>query len=130
MICLGPATRIYLAVGATDLRNSFEGLCHHVRHQFKVDPLSGNLFVFANRRKTRVKILYWDGSGLWVCAKRLGQGSFHWPRNQAQQQGGLQIVAEQLALLLGGIDLDKTHRRPWWRKGVEAQSSGLSGGGK
>ena len=71
MIPVGPATRIYLAAGAKDLRKSFEGLSDQVRHRFKEDPLSGHLFVFANRPRTRIKVLYWDGSGLWVCAKRL-----------------------------------------------------------
>ena len=69
MIPVGPATRIYLAAGVTDLRQSFEGLSDRVRHQFKEDPLSGHLFVFANRRKNRIKLLYWDGSGLGVCAR-------------------------------------------------------------
>ncbi len=73
---LGPATRIYLASGATDLRKSFEGLSDLARHQFEQDPLSGHVFVFSNHRKNRIKLLYWDGSGLWVCAKRLEQGCF------------------------------------------------------
>jgi len=67
MMPVGPATRIYLAAGAPDLRKGFEGLSDQVRHQFKEDPLSGHLFVFANRKRTRIKLLYWDGSGLWVC---------------------------------------------------------------
>lgn len=116
MMALGSATRIYLAAGATDLRQSFEGLSDRVRHQFQEDPLSGHLFVFANGRKTRLKILYWDGSGLWVCAKRLEQGCFSWPKTAEVPSGALRIVAEELTLLLSGIDLEKTHRRPWWRK--------------
>jgi transposase len=89
MIPVGPATRIYLAAGATDLRKSFEGLSDMVRHQFKEDPLSGHLFVFSNRRHTRIKLLYWDGSGLWVCAKRLEQGCFSWPRTAENETGAL-----------------------------------------
>ena len=117
MIALGPATRIFLAVGATDLRKSFEGLSDRVRHQFKEDPLSGHLFVFANRNKTRLKILYWDGSGLWVCAKRLEKGCFSWPRLESQpESGALRVLAEELTLLLSGIDLEKTRSRAWWRK--------------
>ena len=80
MIPLSPATRIYLASGVTDLRKSFEGLSDQITHRFKEDPLSGNLFVFVNRRKNRIKLLYFDGTGIWVCAKRLmGQGGFAWP---------------------------------------------------
>jgi transposase len=116
MIPLGPATRIYLAVGATDMRKGFEGLSDLVRHQFKEDPLSGHLFVFANRRKTRLKVLYWDGSGLWICAKRLEKGCFSWPRTGPEENGSLRILAEELMLLLSGIDLEKTRTRAWWRK--------------
>lgn len=116
MMPVGPATRIYLAAGATDLRKGFEGLTDLVRHRFQEDPLSGHLFVFANRHKTRIKLLYWDGSGLWVCAKRLEKGCFGWPRTPETQTGALRIVAEELMLLLGGIDLEKTRTRDWWRK--------------
>ena len=80
MMPIGPATRIYLAAGATDLRKSFEGLSDQVRHRFQEDPLSGHLFVFANRVRTRIKVLYWDGSGLWVCAKRLERVALAGPR--------------------------------------------------
>jgi transposase len=116
MMPVGPATRIFLAAGATDLRKSFEGLSDLVRHRFREDPLSGHLFVFANRHRTRLKLLYWDGSGLWVCAKRLEQGCFSWPRTTTEETGALRIVAEELTLLLSGIDLDKTRVRQWWRK--------------
>ena len=115
MIPVGPATRIFLATGSTDMRKSFEGLSDLVRSRLKGDPLSGHLFVFANRRKTRLKLLYFDGSGLWVCAKRLERGCMHWPAVDSTG-GAQQVVAEELALILGGIDLEKTHRRPWWRK--------------
>jgi len=115
MIPLSPATRIFLASGATDLRQSFEGLSDVVTHQFKEDPLSGHLFVFTNRRKNRLKLLYFDGTGVWVCAKRLmGQGCFAWP--DTTEPGALRIAAEELTLLLAGIDLAKTRARSWWRK--------------
>ena len=114
MMALGPATRVFLATGATDLRKSFEGLSDAVRHQVKEDPLSGHLFVFANRRKTRLKILYWDGSGLWVCAKRLEQGCFSWPRTA--DTAAVRVAAEELTLLLSGMDVEKTSVREWWRR--------------
>ena len=86
MIPLSPATRIYLASGATDLRKSFEGLSDLVAHQFQEDPLSGHLYVFTNRRKNRIKLLYFDGSGVWVCAKRLmGRGRFAWPKTTSRE---------------------------------------------
>ena len=112
---LSSATRIYLASGATDLRNYYEGLSELVAHQFKEDPLSGHLHVFANRRKNRVKLLYFDGTGMWVCAKRLmGRGCFAWPRTD--EPGALRVVVEELTLILTGIDLEKSRARPWWRK--------------
>jgi len=115
MIALSPATRIYLAAGATDLRKSFEGLSDLVAHHFREDPLSGHLYVFTNRRKNRIKLFYFDGSGVWVCAKRLmGRGRFAWPKTH--ESGALRIVAEELTLLLSGIDLEKTRERCWWRK--------------
>jgi len=114
MMPLSPATRIYLASGATDLRRSFEGLGYLVTHQFKQDPLSGNLFVFTNRRKNRIKLLYFDGTGVWVYAKRLmGQGCFAWL--DTTEPGALRIAAEELTLLLTGLDLGKTKARTWWR---------------
>ena len=70
MFGLGPATRIYVAVEAVDMRKGFDGLYGLVRDQLGQDPLSGYLFLFSNRTRTRLKALVWDGSGLWVCAKR------------------------------------------------------------
>lgn len=117
MIPSGPATRVFLALDPTDMRKGFEGLSGLVRHRFKEDPLSGHLFVFSNRSRTRLKILYWDGSGLWICAKRLERGRFSWPRpEEPPESGALRILAEELTLLLGGLDLEKTRERAWWRK--------------
>jgi transposase len=117
MLALGAATRIYLAVGATDMRKGFDGLFGLVQQRLQADPLSGHLFLFCNRPRTRLKALYWDGSGLWVCAKRLEQGRFSWPR-EAEETGGVRaaISAEELTLLLGGIDLARTRRKTWWRR--------------
>lgn len=116
MMPIGPATRIYLAAGVTDLRKSFEGLSDLVNHRLKEDPLSGHIFVFANRRRTRIKLIYWDGSGLWVATKRLPQGCYHWPQTTANETGALRIWAEELTLLLSGIDLAQTRPRAWWRR--------------
>jgi transposase len=119
MIPVGPATRIFLAAGATDLRKSFEGLGDLVRHQFQADPLSGHLYVFTNRKRNRIKLLYFDGTGVWVCAKRLAEGCFAWPQTAANETGALRIVAAELTLLLSGIDLAQTRARPWWRPAAE-----------
>lgn len=115
MIPFGPATRIFLAPGPTDMRRSFDGLAETVRQQLGDDPLSGHLYIFTNRRRNRLKILVWDGSGLWVCAKRLEEGTFRWPTPEPGRQK-VRLSAEELALLLGGLDWPQTARRRWWRR--------------
>jgi transposase len=115
MLGFGSATRVYLAIGATDMRKGFEGLFGIVRDRLLIDPLSGHVFVFCNARKNRLKILYWDGSGLWICSKRLEKGRFSWPM-QGDENGRLGLSQEQLTMLLGGIELAKTRRKNWYRK--------------
>ena len=115
MFGLGSATRIYLAVGSTDMRKGFKGLYGLVRDQLGLDPLSGHLSLFCNKGRNRLKVLYWDGSGLWVCAKRLEKGRFSWPL-ESNEQGRVTITQEELALLLGGIELARTRRKNWYRK--------------
>jgi transposase len=107
---LGTETRIYLAVGATDLRKGFEGLYGLVRDRLWCEPMSGHLFLFCNARRNQIKVLYWDGSGLWVCAKRLEKGRFSWP-GEDEQAVRVTISQEELSLLLGGIDLAQTRRK-------------------
>ncbi len=114
MFSVGPATRIYLATGATDMRKGFEGLYGLVRDRLLCEPLSGHLFLFSNAPRNRLKVLFWDGSGLWVCAKRLEKGRFHWPQ-VARGETKVVLSHEELGLLLGGIDLALTRRRKWHR---------------
>lgn len=114
MFGLGPATRIYLAAGATDMRKGFEGLYGLVRDRLLCNPLSGHIFLFSNAQRNRLKLLFYDGSGLWVCAKRLDRGRFRWP---ASDSGLMNVVLtpEELVLLIGGIDLSQAERRRWHR---------------
>ena len=114
MLGLGAATRIYLAAGATDMRKGFEGLYGLVRDRLLCDPLSGHIFVFANAQRNRLKLLFYDGSGLWVCSKRLEKGRFRWPE-AGSGQSKLLLSHAELALLLGGIDLAQTRHRRWHR---------------
>ena len=79
MFAMGAATRIYLATGATDMRKSFTGLEGLIRERLECDPLTGHLFLFSNSRRDRLKVVYFDGSGLWVCSKRLERGRLFWP---------------------------------------------------
>ena len=76
MFGLGPATRVYLAIGATDLRKGFEGLFGLVKDRLELEPLSGHVVCFCNRSRSRIKLIFWDGSGLWCCGKRLAKGHF------------------------------------------------------
>jgi transposase len=124
MFGLGPATRIYLAAGATDMRKGFEGLYGLVREKLLLEPLSGHVFLFSNAQRNRLKLLFWDGSGLWVCAKRLEKGRFRWPPATG---GEVKVVLgpEELALLLGGIDLAGSQRRAWYRKVVPVESGSI-----
>ena len=96
------------------MRKSFEGLYGLVLARMQCDPLSGHVFGFANAQRNRLKLLYWDGTGLWVCAKRLEKGRFRWPDNKAGENR-ITLTHEELALLLGGIDLTQTRRRGWHR---------------
>jgi transposase len=115
---LGLATKIYIAVEAIDMRKGFEGLHGLVRDHLGQDPLSGHLFLFTNKTKTRLKALVWDGSGLWVCAKRLEKGRFGWPvvASMDGQARSLTMRAEELAMLVNGLDMKQTKQRNWYRK--------------
>jgi transposase len=120
----GAAMRIYLATGATDMRKGFNGLYGLVRDRLQCDPLSGHLFLFSNAQRNRLKLLVWDGTGLWICSKRLEEGRFHWPESR-DGQAKIVMSHEELALLPGGIDLDQTKRRRWYRKVREEEPNNL-----
>jgi transposase len=116
MLGVSPATKIYLGATAVDMRKGFDGLYGLVRDQLGQDPLSGHLFVFTNRERTRLKALVWDGSGLWVCAKRLEKGRFHWPAVTGAERSVV-LRAAELAMLLNGLDLQQAQpRRGWYRR--------------
>lgn len=115
MFGIGPATRIYLATGGTDMRKGFEGLYGLARDQLSCEPLSGHVFLFSNAKRNRLKMLFWDGSGLWVCSKRLEKGRFRWPE-AANGETRVTLSHEELALLVGGIDLATARPRRWYRK--------------
>ena len=112
MLTVPPSVRIYLAAGATDLRRSGGGLSMLVRERFGLDPLSGHLFVFRDRRGDRLKILVWDRSGFWVLYKRLEQGTFAWPTEASPTP--VTITSRDLLVLLSGVDLTHARRRRWY----------------
>lgn len=115
MLTLGPSIKVYLARGTTDMRKSFDGLAGAVREVLAEDPLSGHLFVFCGRRRHMVKILYWDGTGFWLVSKRLARGTFSWPE-PTEARPAIELRADQLGALLGGVDLDRSTWRPWLRQ--------------
>lgn len=110
MLSLPANVRLYLCLTPTDMRQSFDGLHTLVRQVFQLDPLDGHLFLFFNRRGDRVKILWWDRDGLALFYKRLEAGTYQMPVGTEDAQG-VEIDATQLALLLGGVDLQSAKRR-------------------
>jgi transposase len=110
MFSLSPATKVFVALNPIDMRKSFNGLYALVQTLLQENPLSGHLFLFTNKQRNRVKVLTWDGSGIWVCAKRLERSSFGWPTGNGVS---LCLRPEELQLLLHGID--GTPRRHWYR---------------
>jgi len=116
VLTLPPSVHVYLAVGNTDLRKGFDGLAGIVRSEFRLDPLSGHLFVFTNRRRNLVKILFWDRTGFAVLAKRLSRGSYVLPTAIPDDVDHVEVEAAELALMLEGIDLRGAKRRKRWRR--------------
>jgi transposase len=113
---LSAAVRVFLCTRSTDLRKGFDGLSGLVQECFGQDPLTGHLFLFLNRRRDRIKILYFDRDGLAIWYKRLESGSFQQlhptaSTGRAAGAAGIELTATDLALLLGGVDLTTARRR-------------------
>jgi len=101
-------TKVYLAVGPTDMRKSFNGLSLLITENFDLDPFSGDLFAFCNRRRDIIKILYWNNSGFCIWHTRLERDRFHWPNSELEV---IDIDAKQMSWLLDGLEIDKAHRK-------------------
>jgi transposase len=113
MLSISPSTKIYLVAGSTDMRKQFDSLAAIVSGTLKLDPFSGQLFVFCNRKRNRLKTLLWERSGFWVCAKRLEKGTFAWPPSP---EPTIEMSYEELVVLLGGLDLQGSKRRAWYER--------------
>ena len=105
MIQFAPTTRVYLACRPVDLRKGLDGLTAQVANVLQADPFSGHLFIFRGKRGDYFKLVYWDGSGLCLFAKRLEKGRFVWP---PIVDGRMQLTPAQMALLVEGIDWRRT----------------------
>jgi transposase len=103
---------IYLATGVTDLRRGVSGLYAIILDQLRGEPLSGAVYAFCNRRRDTVKLFCYDAGGVWVCAKRLEQGTFRWP---GVGERTVRLAEADLVLLLSGIDPARTRMRRWWQ---------------
>jgi transposase len=108
MLTLLPNVKVFVCTQATDMRKSFDGLSGMAEEVVKQSPLSGNLFVFRNRRGDKLKMLYWDGDGLCIWAKRLEAGTFELPLGNAD---GLEISRTELNMLIDGVALNSRRRR-------------------
>jgi len=100
-------TKVFLALGATDMRKAINGLSVIVSEQMQLDIFSGNLFVFCNRQQTILKILYWDKNGFCLWQKRLEKDRFKWPETQKEV---LDISSRELSWLIAGLNINQAHK--------------------
>jgi len=110
------SVRVCLATAPCDMRKSFNSLSNLVTHELGEDPLSRTVFVFINRRADRVKLLYWNGTGLWVLAKRLEKGGFSRPPSSHSGRSKIHLKPEALEMLLSGTDLKDGMARVWYEE--------------
>lgn len=114
MLTFSATQRIYLAVEPVDMRKQFNGLWALAVEKLREDPFGGALFVFTNKERDRVKILCWDGTGVWVAAKRLEKGRFSWPALNGS--GKINLEPAALTMLLAGIDLRDGCKKAWYER--------------
>ena len=111
VLSLPSGVRIYIANEATDMRKSFDGLSAIVQHHFHRDPFDGDVFAFFNRRRDRVKILFWDRNGFAIVMKRLERGTFDSWRPSTEKKAHIEVEHAQLVMLLEGIDVKSAKYR-------------------
>ena len=114
MLAFPSSIRIFLAVEPVDMRKQHNGLWAEAQNYLNEDPFKGALFVFSNKRRNRLKILFWDGGGTWIFSKRLEEGRFSWPRGSDDQK--LVLTPEALSMLVGGIDLKNGCKKAWYER--------------
>jgi transposase len=116
MLSFPGSLRIFIALDPCDMRAGMNTLHGLVVDRLQEDSKSGSLFVFTNKRRRLLKILYWDGTGLWMMTKRLEEGTFFWPRAAEESQTKLLLKAEAFALLTDGIDMHGARPRGWYER--------------
>jgi transposase len=114
MLAFPAGLRVYVAVEGVDMRKQYDGLWAYAQEKLKQDPRSGAVFVFSNGDRNRLKILHWDGSGVWVMAKRLEKGRYSWP--VGSDRNCITLTPEALTMLLAGIDLKDGCKKAWYER--------------
>ena len=125
MLTFSEGRRIFLARAATDMRRSFDALASMVTNQFGKDPYAGDVFIFVGKHRNRVKVLVWDISGFWVCAKRLEKGTFAIPAPllTTESKATLPLSPAEVYLLLEGIDVHRATYKQHYRRQDPAPAS-------
>ena len=116
MIATSSQLNIHLVLAPQDLRKSFNGLGAVVENELGDKLTDRALYIFTNKTRTRIKLLQFDGSGLWCAAKRLEQGNFSWPAASAPDQVVMRLTHQALQLILDGVQLRDGSLRPWYEK--------------
>lgn len=128
MLSFETGRRIFLARAATDMRKSFNTLAALVEHQLGHDPFAGDVFVFIGKHRNRLKVLVWDASGFWLCARRLEEGTFAVPAPllEAGSKSVVQVSPAEMAMVLEGISVHRaTYHRHYHRPATDgAQKTG------
>jgi transposase len=114
MLTFNGNLKVYVALEPCDMRMGCNGLSAIVRNLLQVDPLCGAAFLFTNKSRRLIKILYFDGTGYWLVAKRLERGTFSWPKDIEGDRRKLVLKPTALAMLTDGIDLRDGCQRPWY----------------
>lgn len=116
MLSFPGSLRVFIALEPCDMRAGIHTLHALVADRLKEDTRCGALFVFTNKRRRLIKVLYWDGTGMWLMAKRLEQGTFYWPRAAEDGQTKLELAPEPFHMLTDGIDMHGAKPRGWYER--------------
>lgn len=126
MLSFSGSLKIWVGLEPCDMRKGYEGLTALVTQKFGLSATSGALFVFTNRNRTRLKILYWDGTGLWLLSKRLERGRFSWPESSGEEKTKMFLRPEAFAMLTDGVELRGARLSPWYEKNETSEEKILS----